>query len=212
MPKNTHTSASRTTAAGKRRQQEHHNKPNVDTTTSDKNSLELQKKSLNISGGRVFYERAASRRERHRNVLMASQDMVGAVPLGLGRRNHKKGGAAKGPGLAVDVTPVRQGEDDELVTKQLEMKAHRRLQIISQMRPSMRPNCKQKSSLPAQQRVSRKETRTHPSHPDSCRYAGTASTNNRDLERVQKRKSTLTNRGNSETSAAETRTKRRRQT
>ena len=217
MPKNTHTSASRTTTTaattnGKRRRpQEHHNKPNVDT--SDKNSLELQKKCLNISGGGVFYERAASRRERHRNALMASQDMAGAVPLGqLGRsKNKKKGATAKGPGLAVDMKPVRQDEDDEIVTKQLEMKAQRRLQIISQMRPSLRPNNKQTSSLPTQQVVgSRKETKTRPSHPD--RYAGTASTNNdRDLERVQPRKSPFADRGSSQT-GAETRKKRRRQT
>lgn len=31
---------------------------------------ELQKKNLNVSAGRVFYERASSRRSRHRDALM----------------------------------------------------------------------------------------------------------------------------------------------
>ena len=33
------------------------------------NTKELEKNNLNVSGGRLFYERAASRRSRHRDAL-----------------------------------------------------------------------------------------------------------------------------------------------
>ena len=70
---------------------------------SSSRNLELKKKSLNVSAGRVFYERASSRRERHRAALQAAD--LETVALG---RHCKRGSSTSGSTCAV----LRKTEHD----------------------------------------------------------------------------------------------------
>ena len=87
-------------------------------------SLQLQRRNLNVSGGREFYERAKSRRERHRRVLMSSSAVLdGAVPLGRG--------GSRGPGLSSDPKPHPiDVEEDDQETARLVGKSQKRLHVI----------------------------------------------------------------------------------
>ena len=55
--------------------------------------LYLQKSNLNVSAGRKFYEKAKSRRSRHRLALMTSDQSSDAVPLGKGGKRGPGGTA-----------------------------------------------------------------------------------------------------------------------
>ena len=83
--------------------------------------IKLKQSNLNSSAGGTIYERAKSRRERHRLALMSSQNSAGAITLGrskkmgTGRYQSKTkfassskqtlvpNSASKGPGKAADM-------------------------------------------------------------------------------------------------------------
>lgn len=65
--------------------------------------LSLKKNSINVSAGACFYEKAKSRRVRHRQVLK-EQDSVRAVPLGSPRDVVVP---AKGPHKTASITMAR---------------------------------------------------------------------------------------------------------
>ena len=67
----------------------------------------LEKRSLNISAGGRFYERAKSRRMRHRDVLK-DIDSCRAIPLGRG--------GARGPGLSSEFS---SSEEPEYIPKKV---------------------------------------------------------------------------------------------
>ena len=167
----------------------------TDEDGSKGNPLELKKKSLNVSGGREFYERASSRRERHRNALRASLSMDEAVPLGRG--------GAKGPGLAVDMVPAQQDEDDDDVTKRLNIKAQKRIHAIAAQRKV--PRASSTSLLPPHI-PNRKRTEQRSSHLD--RYDSVPARKGLDHDNLPRKPAPTSHRRHSDTTF-ENRKKRR---
>lgn len=64
--------------------------------------LHLKPSKLNVSAGRVIYEKARSRRERHRLALMSSDHSSDAMPLGKSGR--------RGPGRTTDMPRDKRNE------------------------------------------------------------------------------------------------------
>lgn len=75
--------------------------------SDDRTSAELDPKMLNIAAGGHFYERAKSRRNRHREVFATGAGRAvteEAVPLGLKRKNS-------GDGVREALARLRAGKD-----------------------------------------------------------------------------------------------------
>ena len=122
-------------------------------STDEKVNTELTQKSLNVSAGGVFYERASSRRTRHRQVLQVHSD--DAVPLKRKQRtssfkkrksDNSTSTASSDDGAAhgVDSTPKPQQrkrkvfeEDREDLDKQLEWKAFKRESLLREKNPHL---------------------------------------------------------------------------
>lgn len=83
-------------------------------------TIELAKKNLNVSRGGSLYERAKSRRSRHREALMSSGDSEAAVPLGKSRR------------LSSSSITVNNDDDDNEVEKKFEHLGKHRIRIIAE--------------------------------------------------------------------------------
>lgn len=106
----------RTTRAAKRsrpieidvdKDNENANADENDHGNNNPDHLHVKKSDLNISAGGVIYERAKSRRQRHRLALMASEQCISdAVPLGTSGKSGKRGrysGRGRGPGCTADL-------------------------------------------------------------------------------------------------------------
>ena len=106
----------RTTRAAKRsrpieidvdKDNENANADENDLGNNNPDHLHVKKSDLNISAGGVIYERAKSRRQRHRLALMASEQCISdAVPLGTSGKSGKRGrysGRGRGPGCTADL-------------------------------------------------------------------------------------------------------------
>lgn len=83
-------------------------KKSKDEATSAK--LHNTKQQINISAGRVFYEKASSRRSRHRDALQSSQNAVSAVAVGALKKRRA------GPNQTATVRPSLTGSCGEFET------------------------------------------------------------------------------------------------
>ncbi|GFH62094.1 predicted protein [Chaetoceros tenuissimus] len=89
-------------------------KQNTKKSTDELTSATLHntKQHLNISAGRVFYEKAKSRRSRHRDALESSQNCVNAVALGTSKKRKA------GPNQTATVRSSLTGSSGEYETSQ----------------------------------------------------------------------------------------------
>ena len=83
-------------------------KKSKDEATSAK--LHNTKQQINISAGRVFYEKASSRRSRHRDALQSSQNAISAVAVGALKKRRA------GPNQTATVRPSLTGSCGEFET------------------------------------------------------------------------------------------------
>jgi hypothetical protein len=100
--------------------------------THEKTGRELRQENLNVSAGGVFYERAASRRSRHRLALQAScQD---AVPL---KRKRATSSCAADVGVKKPKIVFQDDRDEQ--DKQLDWRAFKRASVLRDNNPTLTP-------------------------------------------------------------------------
>lgn len=87
-------------------------KQSTKKSNDEKTSAELQqtKHQINVNAGRKFYEKATSRRSRHRDALQLSQNASSAVALGMSKKRKA------GPNQTCTVRPVLTGSFGEYET------------------------------------------------------------------------------------------------
>ena len=94
-----------------RRQARKRSRPPSPEAADDLDRVIIQDSNLNVSAGGVFYEKAKSRRQRHRLALMSSDQSSDAVALGKSI-NRGPGGTADLPGdIANERAGGKIGED-----------------------------------------------------------------------------------------------------
>jgi hypothetical protein len=94
-----------------RRQARKRSRPPYPEAADDLDRVIIQDSNLNVSAGGVFYEKAKSRRQRHRLALMSSDQSSDAVALGKSI-NRGPGGTADLPGdIANERAGGKIGED-----------------------------------------------------------------------------------------------------
>ena len=94
-------------------------------------AVELRKKDLNVNAGRIIYERASSRHERHRRTLMEQTHISRDTAIPLSR------GGVRGPGLAeltVKEPDCRVHERDEELKRGVGIPSYPR-PVVPQPRP-----------------------------------------------------------------------------
>lgn len=84
-------------------------------------TIELAKNNLNVSRGGKFYERAKSRRSRHRDALMSTGDSKAAVPLGKSRRRSSS-----------SITTNNDDDDHDDIEKKFEHLGKHRISRIAE--------------------------------------------------------------------------------